>query len=75
MEFKIVYTLSTLQKLQLPFIWLYWKLSVMDNKKSWHELKKGLEKHTCKYTIPFQIKGYKFMKCEHEGCYTCDILN
>lgn len=69
------YNLTFVQRLVLPLLWLYWKLSVMENKKSWHEVKKGLEKHEHKFTIPYKAGGYKFLKCEHEGCYECDPLH
>jgi hypothetical protein len=66
------YKLTLLQKIELPILWIYWKLSVIEDKRSWHEVKKGMEKHTHKFTIPMIYQGYKFMKCEHEGCTVVD---
>lgn len=71
----MTYNLTLWQKINLPILWLYWKLSVMDNKKSWHEVKKGIEKHEHKFTTPYNYKGHDFLMCEHEGCYTCDPVD
>lgn len=59
------------QKITIPVLWLYWKLSVIENKKSWHEVKKGIEKHEHKFTKEFWHGRFRFLQCEHEGCYTC----
>lgn len=69
------YNLSFWQKVELPFLWLYWKLSVADNKKSWHEVKKGMEPHKHNYTKIFKKQGVTFAMCDHEGCTDCDILH
>lgn len=63
------------QKIMLPLNWLLLKIAPIENKKSWHEYKKGIEKHEHKFTIPHIEKGYKFKKCEHEGCYLMDPID
>lgn len=70
---KYNHTLS--QKLERPFLWLFWKFSTIPKKKSWHEVMKGMEKHTCNFTIPFTEQGYKFLRCNHEGCYIADPVD
>ena len=65
------YKLSIWQYITLPLLWIYWFFAVVEKKKSWHEVKKGIEKHTCTYTVPFRESGYKFYRCNHEGCYMC----
>ena len=69
------YNLGFWQKLQLPLLWIYWKLSVMENKKSWHEVKKGMEKHEHKFSKPFTEQGFKFLQCDHEGCNLCEPVD
>ena len=69
------YNLTFWQRLELKPLWVYWFLSVSDDKKSWHLVKKGMEKHEHKYTIPFKKRGYSFMACEHEGCTMCNPIN
>jgi len=72
------YNLTRTQRLFLPLMWIGWALYVPEpnskGKKTWHEYKKGIEKHTCNFTIPhkevFAGRGFNFLKCEHEGCYT-----
>jgi hypothetical protein len=80
---KQKYNLTFWQRFWLPVTWLTWKFLTSDNpadnawitvrkKKSWHEVKKGMEKHTCRYTVlvthPFERPLYG---CEHEGCNRC----
>lgn len=77
------YNLTFWQRLELIPIWFLWYFHAaringtkedMAKLKSWHEIKKGMEKHKHKFSIPFFVKGYKFLRCEHEGCYVCDDL-
>jgi hypothetical protein len=70
---KPKYNLTFLQKIELFFLWFYWKITISDVKKSWHEVKKGMEKHTCNYTKSDKIRGYIVYVCDHEGCYKCDF--
>lgn len=72
---KPVYNLIWLQKIELFFLKPYWYLSVLDNKKTWHEVKKGMEKHEHKFTKVFSKQGYRFAQCEHEGCNLCECLD
>lgn len=79
---KSKYKLTVLQRISLPFLWLTWIYhyliadaycmeyggDVYDHIKTWHQVKKGLEKHVHEYTIPQLVDGYKVMACNHEGC-------
>lgn len=70
------YNLSIRQRITLPFLWLYWVLHQSDNKKSWHLVKKGMERHTHNYTTNTFVKeGITFVKCDHEGCNVCDVID
>jgi len=66
------YNLTFWQRLFLIPLKVYWYLSVNDDKKTWHEVKKGMEHHTHKYTIPKRIQGFRVLACEHEGCNMVD---
>lgn len=53
------------QKLTLPLMYCWWRLDKSPTKKTWHEFKKAIEKHTHRYTIDMKDGFYQ---CEHEGC-------
>lgn len=73
---KRKYNLTTWQRITLPLLWMYWKLSVIENKKTtWHEVVSGIEKHEHKFTIPYYEQGYRLLKCEHYGCTLCDPVD
>lgn len=65
------YNLTIWQQLTLPFVWAMWSLADPTKRKTWHEVKKGMEPHTCIFTKRFEIEGYVFFECEHEGCNLC----
>lgn len=65
------YNLTFWQRLELIPIGFLWLTADPSDRKTWHEVKKGMEKHECKFTKPFTKSGYRFMGCEHEGCTTC----
>ena len=69
------YNLTFRQKLYLPMMWLAWFGADPDKRKTWHEVKKGMEKHECDFIVPFTEGGYKYLKCGHEGCYTCEPVD
>lgn len=69
------YNLTLRQKLYLPILWVYWRFSTIKNKKSWHEVKKGMEHHEHKFTKPISLQNTKFLQCEHEGCCLCKPIN
>jgi hypothetical protein len=61
------YNLTFWQWFFLPLLWVIWAGREPEKRKSWHLVKKGMEKHEHKYTIhSTEHKGY--MNCEHEGC-------
>jgi hypothetical protein len=68
----VKYNLTFLQRCELIRLRLIWLLADHRERKTWHEVKKGMEKHEHKFTIPYKVKGVSFMKCEHEGCTECD---
>ena len=68
------YKLTLLQKLSLIPIRLLWLLSDSTKRKTWHEVKKGMEKHEHKFTQPFTECGIKFLHCEYEGCNLCEPI-
>lgn len=72
MDKKVKYNLTFWQKVDLIILRLFWLAADPDKRKSWHHVKKGMEKHEHKFTIPKYISGVKFMKCEHEGCNIVD---
>lgn len=60
------------------FIWPMWLFYIEEDdkkpkRKSWHEVKKGMEKHVHNYTVDepkfYKGKVYEFWRCDHEGCY------
>lgn len=67
------YNLTFWQRFWLWSTWLSWYFYAGDNRKTWHEVKRGMEKHDCKFTIPFREGGFDFWKCEHEGCSMCEM--
>jgi hypothetical protein len=69
------YKLTFWQKLELIPIWVLWASKEPHERKTWHEVKKGMEKHEHKFTKPFTQQGYKFLQCEHEGCNLCEPLD
>lgn len=70
---KIKYNLTIWQKLGLPFLWLLWATADPDNKKTWHQVKKGIEKHEHDYSIRQIEDGITYYQCSHEGCNMCDV--
>lgn len=66
------YNLTFWQKLNLIPLRIMWLMYAGDDRKSWHLVKKGMEKHKCEFTIPHYESGYKFLKCNHEGCNVCN---
>lgn len=58
---KTKYNLTFWQRLELIPIFLFWIVADSDKRKSWHLVKKGMEKHECKFTKPYTEQGYKFM--------------
>lgn len=66
------YNLTFWQKFTLPLIYLMWYFHAdRENRKSWHLVKKGMEKHKCNFIVPYKCKGFDFLQCDHEGCNTC----
>jgi hypothetical protein len=68
---KHKYNLTIGQRLLLPIIWLVWIGRPIEVRKTWHNVKKGMEKHMHNFVIPEMYKGYLFMNCDHEGCNMC----
>jgi hypothetical protein len=66
------YNLTFWQRIELIPIWIMWITTDSKERKSWHLVKKGMEKHEHNFTIPSPYKGYMFYKCEHEGCNLSD---
>lgn len=62
------YNLTILQRLQLIPIKFVWWLTDPKVRKTWHLVKKGMEKHPHRYTVVMYRNGHKIMACEHEGC-------
>lgn len=71
-EAKPKYKLTFWQRLELIPMWFFWKMTPYVDRKTWHEVKKGMEKHVHKFTVPKNYDGYWFMQCEHEGCPLCE---
>ncbi len=69
------YKLTIGQRLLIPFLWV-WRLNAIAEGrevKTWHEVKKSMERHTHEYTIPMKIgeEGIReegWFRCSHEGC-------
>lgn len=72
---KTKYKLTFWQRVELIPMRMMWFAADPDERKTWHEVKKGMEKHECKFTKPFSQGGYDFLYCEHEGCKTCEPVN
>ncbi len=70
------YNLTFWQKFFLPLIWLLWAATDPDKRRTWHEVKKGMEHHTCEWEeLPYEVEqqefyNYIWYKCKHEGCNT-----
>lgn len=66
----IKYKLTTGQRIYLFFLFPVWILFSLFklNAKSWHEVKKGMEKHKHDFSILYRDKGKMFLGCSHEGC-------
>lgn len=66
------YNLTIWQRLELIQVWFMWITTDKDKRVSWHNLKKGSEKHEHKFTIPdvynYRGRDFKIMKCEYQGC-------
>lgn len=71
MKDKLTFWQKIWQKIQLHAIWLMWIKTDPNERKTWHEVKKGMEKHDHKFTKLVIYKGFGFMQCEHEGCNLC----
>ena len=65
------YNLTFWQQIELIPMRVIWLFTEPSQRKSWHEVKKGMEMHEHKFVLPITIKGYRFLKCEHEGCNVC----
>ncbi len=76
---KMKYNLTFGQRLELIPIWFLWFFYAGDKKDraTWHNIKKGMEKHEHKYTIPntkyYLGENWHLMKCEHEGCNSVEL--
>lgn len=68
---KPKYNLTFWQKVELIPMRLMWLMADPEKRKTWHNVKKGLEKHEHKFTKPYMGE---FLMCEHEGCTMCDII-
>lgn len=70
------YKLTFWQRLELIPIWFMWITTDPNERKSWHLVKKGMEKHEHKFTIPiteaYKGRAYRFLQCDHEGCTLCE---
>jgi hypothetical protein len=62
------YNLTFWQRVGLIPTWIMWVMTSKKDRKSWHEVKKGMEPHVCKFTIRYLYKGEVWYRCEHEGC-------
>lgn len=71
----IKYNLTFWQRLELIPIFYFWILADPKDRQSWHLVKKGMEKHKCNFVVPYTQSGYKFLKCDHPGCNTCDPID
>jgi hypothetical protein len=69
---KPKYNLTFWQRLELIPMRLFWLVHPPEDRKTWHEVKKGMEQHKHKFTKPIVEQGYKFLQCEHEGCTLCE---
>jgi len=67
------YNLTFLQRLQLIPLFFFWVNADPAKRKSWHLVKKGLEKHEHRFTIEKHSLGYTYFECDHPGCNMCEI--
>lgn len=69
---KVHYDLTFWQRVQLVLIWFYWIQSDSPTRKTWHEVKKGMEKHKHNYVVldvtEYNGRNYDYYNCDHEGC-------
>ena len=76
---KPKYNLTFWQRLTLIPIWFTWHSMDPKERKSWHLVKKGMEKHEHKFIIPgserFEGEEYKYMGCDHEGCNLIELID
>ena len=72
---KVKYNLTFWQRIELFFIRQVWLAMDESERKTWHEVKKGLEKHEHKFTKVHYEHGVKVMRCEHEGCSLCEPID
>lgn len=63
------YNLTFWQRVELIPLWVMWFFHA-DKKarKSWHAVKKGMEKHEHNFRIPVWYSKEKYLMCDHEGC-------
>lgn len=69
------YNLTFSQRLLLIPVWFVWVQLPDKDRKTWHEVKKGMETHEHKYSILTIEEGRKYLKCNHEGCNLCEPVN
>lgn len=71
------YNLTIWQRIfEVPILWVWWCLADKSKrKKTFHLVKRGIEKHDHKFTILVNIGGCAFRKCEHEGCNLHDPID
>lgn len=69
-EDTMKYKLTFWQRLQLIPIFYFWLIS--ENRKTWHEVKKGMEYHEHNFATPIWEQGFRFWQCDHEGCTCCE---
>ncbi len=63
------------QIIELIFVYLVWVTHESNTKKSWYEVKKGMEKHHHNFCNPVVIDGHRFLKCDHIGCEFVDPVD
>jgi len=71
---KTKFNLTTGQRLALPFIWLFWKMSP-NAQPTFSLVKSAMEKHEHNYNRLQQIKGTYVLRCEHPGCNMVEPLD
>jgi hypothetical protein len=77
---KKKYNLTFWQRLSLIPLWIYWLGYESPTKKTWHEVKKGMEKHKCNFV---RVRSglydgrilYHYKECDHEGCNVVEIID
>lgn len=65
------YNLTFWQRIELIFVFFLWITIPEEKRRTWHEVKKGAEKHDHNFTIPIAEINYWFLGCDHEGCNYC----